>query len=67
MRENINPSEKHPTQINLDYRTDEEVRRDMLVKLNEKRTNEFDQREQAAYDEQRQTEWEDDQPRYGKH
>jgi hypothetical protein len=52
-------------QSKIDYRTAEEVRKDMIEKVHAGKRGELDAREQAAYDEQIELEREDDHPRYG--
>ena len=53
-----------PSQTNFDFRTEEEVRKAMVDKVQAGEEGKLDPRERAMHKKQRKDEWRDDQPRY---
>lgn len=65
MEQHGEPIKKKPEQINLDLRTDEQVRQDVLVKIRSGKADQLDLREKELRDKIAEEEHEGDQVRYG--
>ena len=55
----------HENEPELDFRTEEQAKKDMREKVKAGKINELDTRERKLWEEQKEDERQDDNPRYG--